>query len=654
MSLTPKATRTLGVRGQRGAVVSPTPHPDSIADLDELVEVAAERRSLGPLTADLFCGCGGLSLGAEAAGFVPVLGVDHDQFALQTWRSLFPGLAVDLDLGDPHVVDEIGSILAQIDVDMIVGGPPCQPFSRAGRSLLRHLVRTGRRDAEDERRELWRSFIDITRAAMPRVVLMENVPDLALGDDTLLVRTIVDELERIGYGVATRIVSTTDHGVPQFRQRAIIVGLLGGHEYRWPPPVDFASTLRQAIGDLPPIEPGWARLGPDDADPYREPDEVSDLLQWLRAGLCGEERMLIRDHVTRAVREDDLEIFRAMDSRTKYSDIDPSLRRYRDDIFDDKYKRLDWDRPSRTITAHLAKDGYWYIHPEQHRTLTIREAARVQTFPDRVRFAGPPSASLRQIGNAVPPLAAKHLVEAASLSLEDPQPTVSTRVIAGILRDHYLACEQLGTAWLDDTHTPWQVIQCELLAGRADAATAWVVHRGLSRFATPEQLMEEQSEVAQLLAGAVPRQRLDKLFSAAEWFTARPGSGHFESAESMERNPFVPRLVAQLAALVGCPDESPVVTTTPVLRLVARFTGRNVDRVNRNSEGRLAIARMIGGSVFEDPESSRHAHLGLIELASTVCVTPLPRCEACPLRQHCAHAGDRAARGASEEVSLAT
>src|SRR5690606_5914242 len=142
------------------------------------------------------------------------------------------------------VVDEIGSILAQIDVDMIVGGPPCQPFSRAGRSLLRHLVRTGRRDAEDERRELWRSFIDITRAAMPRVVLMENVPDLALGDDTLLVRTIVDELERIGYGVATRIVSTTDHGVPQFRQRAIIVGLLGGHEYRWPPPVDFASTLR--------------------------------------------------------------------------------------------------------------------------------------------------------------------------------------------------------------------------------------------------------------------------------------------------------------------------------------------------------------------------------------------------------------------------
>ena len=95
--------------------------------------------------------------------------------------------------------------------------------------------------------------------------------------------------------------------------------------------------------------------------------------------------------------------FEHLDTKTRYSDLPEELKRYRDDIFDDKYKRLDADDLSRTITAHIAKDGYWYIHPEQNRTLTVREAARIQTFPDHFRFAGAPTAAFRQIGNAVPP-----------------------------------------------------------------------------------------------------------------------------------------------------------------------------------------------------------------------------------------------------------
>lgn len=646
------APRTFGVPSQRGFVVDPPPHPLAIEDLDGLVELADDRRSRGPLVADLFCGCGGLSLGAEAAGFVPVLGVDHDPMALQTWRSLFPGLAIDLDLGDPHVVEDLGDLLARIKVDMIVGGPPCQPFSRAGRSLLRHLVATGRRDGMDARRELWRSFLDITRAALPRIVLMENVPELALGDDTLLVRTIVDELEQLGYGVETRIVSTTDHGVPQYRQRAIIVGLRGEIEYQWPAPVEWASTLRQAIGDLPEVEPGWTRLGADEADQYHQPVPAGELVRWLRAGVPEADACLIRDHVTRSVRDDDLEIFRAMDSSTKYSDIDASLKRYRDDIFDDKYKRLDWDRPSRSITAHLAKDGYWYIHPEQHRTLTIREAARVQTFPDRVRFAGPPSASLRQIGNAVPPLAARHLVDAAVSSLEDACPATPTRTVAAALKNHYIGQDRLNTPWLDDSNSPWQVIQCELLVGRADTRTARAVHMGISRFVTPQDTLAEEAELRQLLADTLPRARLDRVVAAAEWFASEPGE-HFESAESMSHNPHVPRHVARIAALVGCPADSPVLATSHVLRVAARFTGRRIDKVNRNSDGRLAVARMVGGSVFEDPEDARHAHLGLIELASTVCTPSAPRCEACPLRGWCSYArSERTANRSGEQLDV--
>ena len=111
-----------------------------------------------------------------------------------------------------------------------------------------------------------------------------------------------------------------------------------------------------------------------------------------------------------------------MDAKTRYSDLPEELRRYRADIFDDKYKRLDENGLSRTITAHIAKDGYWYIHPRDSRTLTVREAARLQTFPDRYRFAGPPSAAFRQIGNAVPPLLGEQLGKAIRSSLDEPQP----------------------------------------------------------------------------------------------------------------------------------------------------------------------------------------------------------------------------------------
>ena len=123
----------------------------------------------------------------------------------------------------------------------------------------------------------------------------------------------------------------------------------------------------------------------------------------------GEDADRVYDHITRPVREDDERAFELMDPKTRYSDLPADMRRYRDDIFDDKYKRLDENDLSRTITAHIAKDGYWYIHPRQNRTLTVREAARLQTFPDRFRFAGPPSAAFRQIGNAVPPLVGERL-----------------------------------------------------------------------------------------------------------------------------------------------------------------------------------------------------------------------------------------------------
>ncbi len=129
----------------------------------------------------------------------------------------------------------------------------------------------------------------------------------------------------------------------------------------------------------------------------------------MRSAVPSADTNKLFDHITRPVRDDDAKAFAVMDSTTKYSDLPDDVKRYRDDIFDDKYKRLGENELSRTITAHIAKDGYWYIHPRQGRTLTVREAARLQTFPDWYRFAGPPSAAFKQIGNAVPPFLGLHL-----------------------------------------------------------------------------------------------------------------------------------------------------------------------------------------------------------------------------------------------------
>jgi DNA (cytosine-5)-methyltransferase 1 len=395
----------LAVEYVRGVVHDPAPHPDTCATTEELLELRA--RSTRPVAADLFCGAGGLSLGLQEAGFDVMVGVDIDSYALKSHAASTGGLHLNWDLADPLKVDELSELLQQLDVSLIAGGPPCQPFSKAGRSMIRDLVRSGRRPPKDVRRDMWQSFLSVVETVRPPAVLIENVPDMVLDRDMLILRTIVDELEGLGYGVDARILETLEYGVPQYRQRVIVVALEDGAEFPWPHERwergdsvgPETVTLRDAIDDLPKIEPGWRGAQLTEYVGPRSPFQLA-----MRAGMEARNTChLVYDHVTRAVRTDDLEAFELLDSGMRYSDLPNDLKRYRDDIFDDKYKRLDWDKPSRTITAHIAKDGYWYIHPEHHRTLTVREAARIQTFPDDVRFAGPPTAALAQIGNAVPP-----------------------------------------------------------------------------------------------------------------------------------------------------------------------------------------------------------------------------------------------------------
>ena len=355
----------------------------------------------------------------------------------------------------------------------------------------------------------------------------------------------------------------------------------------------------------------------------------------MREGMDGEDAGRVYDHITRPVRDDDQVAFQKMTAETRYSDLPEDMRRYRADIFDDKYKRLDENGLSRTITAHIAKDGYWYIHPRDSRTLTVREAARLQTFPDRYRFAGPPSAAFRQIGNAVPPLVGERLGRAVLQCLAAPQTAgPSTQEISSALAGWFRAREQLTVPWLRAS-TRWQVVSGEILldrlrwpAGTTRYGRCWPAGK---RRATHWML---PTSCSRWPAGSIARTGPNGSSQIATRLAESPQEldDDRQIRLALKSNEAIADL-AVLAVPSGSEDESeePVLVGRGVLRVAARFTGeRTLERRNRMSDGRLAVARMIGGD-----SDARDAHLGLIELAAAVCRPETPACEACPLEATC-------------------
>jgi DNA (cytosine-5)-methyltransferase 1 len=588
------------------------------------------------LGADLFSGAGGLSLGLEQAGVRVVLGADHSTAANQTHAHHFGGLTVDWNLADPAVVENLALLMRSARIDVLAGGPPCQPFSKAGRSKIRHRVRAGLRDPLDGRRDLWRSFLEVAELSRPRAVVMENVPDMALDREMFILRSMVLALERMGYSVETRIVQTSDYGVPQYRRRLILVALRDGLRFTWPAATTRPVTLRQAIGDLPPVEGGWRQEdGATGSIHYSGP--VSTFQREMRVGEDDKLHGRIWDHITRPVRNDDREAFDLMDSETRYSDLPENLRRYRSDIFDDKYKRLEFDRVCRTITAHIAKDGYWYIHPEQNRTLTIREAARIQTFPDNFRFAGTPTAAFRQIGNAVPPRLGFAIGAAVRDALGHPAQALlpSRETISIELASWWRRQFKVGSPWLISA-SRWQVLMAEHLLDRCSDLVVQSIWPLLARWPQPQQVLADRASII-TIGQWLGRERhaQDLLILASLLETRSPEKLTSSDLEDLVKERAVNPGLADIAALAGSPpersdDEEPVVMTQAVVRVASRVLGEMSDKKNLLTDGRLAIARMIG---FGD--ASREAHLALLEIGRSTCRPMIPICGECPLRLRC-------------------
>jgi DNA (cytosine-5)-methyltransferase 1 len=609
----------------RGVPARPPRHPASPdgADLSGVRRFIKRSRSR-PTAVDLFCGAGGLSVGLERAGFDVLVGADSDEWAVRTHDTNLPGLSWCGDLSDPTEFLSALDVWGVERVDLVAGGVPCQPFSRAGASKLRDLIDLGERVAHDHRADLWSSFVTVVDRLKPAAVLVENVPDLPRWNDGAVIINLYESLLALGYRVEARIVDGFRHGVPQHRQRLILLGIDGRRLPLWPDPVGELVTLRDAIGDLPPIP----RAQRSEQLPYDARRQTAEYQPLMRRDVPPEFEDVVLEHICRDVRSDDMEAFRILTEGQTYIDLPERLRRYRSDVFTDKYKRLHWGELCRSITAHIAKDGYWYIHPDQHRTLSIREAARVQSFPDDFRFAGSQTHRYRQIGNAVPVLLAEAVGASVIRALERPR-QVGVDAQAERFRDLLLTWRRTSDAWTPPwrgTRDAWLVLAAELLLTRARRQDAERIFENLIRVAPSPSALLEHDRPEQTLIEIGISERAGLLVRIAEDL-AEYFDGVVPDDEMMLRLlPGVGDYVCQATLTFGFGRRQVLVDRTTA-RVVNRISGRADPR---RFQQRLDLYRLAGSS---GPDAQFNA--ALLDLGREICRGDRPLCGSCPVRSRC-------------------
>ncbi len=460
-----------------------------------------------PRVLDLFSGCGGISLGFQAAGFEIVAAVESDIDAAKSHGLNFH----PHDTRHAEARDITGTTPAQLTealslgppgeaFDVIVGGPPCQAFARVGRSKLREVAEHPEAFRHDPRARLYIEYLSYVDACAPLAVVIENVPDMLNHGGHNLAAEIAEILRVKGYVVRYSLLNAAFYGVPQMRERMILIAIrseitdavtfpepthwielpsgYGGSRavalklaegpsetgYRAAPEPNEALlpavTVEQAIGDLPDVlarellAAGTLRRGArrfDVAVPYTGHNRQNAFVQMMREWPGFEGGLTVKDHVIRYLPRD-YRIFAGLKPGDQY----PEARRYAlalfhaelerlalegkkpvegtpeyraleaafvppydDRKFPNKWRKMEARQPARTLLAHLGKDGYSHIHYDdrQARPISVREAARLQSFPDGFRFSGTMNPAFRQIGNAVPPLLAKAVARELSRQL---------------------------------------------------------------------------------------------------------------------------------------------------------------------------------------------------------------------------------------------
>lgn len=364
--------------------------------------------------ADLYCGAGGLSEGLHQVGYEIVFAIDKDRDACETFVKNHPG--VDVECASITSLTP-GDLAKRVDncVDLVVGGPSCQGFSTAGR-------RNGWVRDDDDRNDLWSHMLAVVEKVRPRAFMMENVPGLFAWKEGQFGWKIIKAFEVLGYQVAHDILLAADYGAPQLRRRLFIVGIRDGMVFKFPNATHLGGWRRdsrdrweerriergllkhiscwEAIADLPRLD-GAGVASVAYASSARTP-----IATYLRTGAGVE----VQDHVAPILGDDALRLLRQVPQGgtwrdIAFADLPERFRGMRRTDSTNLYGRLDPTRPAYTInTQFMNPSTGCYTHPYEDRALSLREGARLQTFPDRYQFTGSISSRARQIGNAVPPL----------------------------------------------------------------------------------------------------------------------------------------------------------------------------------------------------------------------------------------------------------
>jgi DNA (cytosine-5)-methyltransferase 1 len=459
-----------------------------------------------PRTLDLFAGCGGLSLGFDAAGFKTIGAVEFDADAARShainFMSHLPhaafeahAAAKDITQIDPADLLNTFGLAGKVErhVDVIVGGPPCQAFARVGRAKLREIADHPEAFLQDPRGNLYLRYLHYVNVLKPIAILMENVPDVLNYGGHNVAQETCEILTAMGYTCRYTLLNSVHFGVPQMRERMFLVAIASqiADTVTFPEPshwIDMprgyegsrqvalknvrrdrvhedaffaeprladpakcqpAVTARDALGDLPPITAhleGKMKKGArhlDQLTPYTvDIRKLNAFAKQMRAWPGFENDEGVKDHVIRYLPRD-YAIFKRMNPGDQYPEahkhavdlfeeriralrkktgkvLGPKSREFEElwdrtvppydaSKFPNKWRKMESDAPARTLMAHLGKDGYSHIHydSEQARTVSVREAARLMSFPDGFVLSGSMNPAFKQIGNAVPALLAR-------------------------------------------------------------------------------------------------------------------------------------------------------------------------------------------------------------------------------------------------------